>query len=74
MTQNVPDFGALLRSAERSACHLEMRDSYMDDPVFADWRAGLPVGRQDSTGGTGLGRQHGQKHASPAARQDLLSQ
>jgi hypothetical protein len=48
MTQNVPDFGALLRSAERSAVHLEMRDSYMDDPVFADWRAGLPVDRTDA--------------------------
>ncbi|WP_055557668.1 DUF6879 family protein [Streptomyces sp. NBRC 110028] len=43
MTQSVPDFAALLRSAEHSACHLEMRDSYMDDPVFADWRAGKPV-------------------------------
>lgn len=39
MQQNVPDFTALLRSAERSAAHLEMRDSYMDDPVFAAWRA-----------------------------------
>ncbi|MFE4355971.1 DUF6879 family protein [Kitasatospora sp. NPDC058184] len=48
MTQNVPDFGALLRSAERSAVHLEMRDSYADDPVFADWRAGLPVDRPDA--------------------------
>jgi hypothetical protein len=47
MTQNVPDFGALLRDAERSAVHLEMRDSYMDDPVFADWRAGLPVDRPE---------------------------
>ncbi|MCC9312156.1 hypothetical protein LN042_34720 [Kitasatospora sp. RB6PN24] len=48
MKPSVPDFGALLRSAERSACHLEMRDSYMDDPVFADWRAGLPVDRPEA--------------------------
>ncbi|MFF1872350.1 DUF6879 family protein [Kitasatospora herbaricolor] len=48
MKPSVPDFGALLRKAERSACHLEMRDSYMDDPVFADWRAGLPVGRPEA--------------------------
>ncbi|MGW6396083.1 DUF6879 family protein [Streptomyces sp. NPDC055103] len=36
----MPDFTALLRSAERSAVHLEMRDSYMEDPVFAAWREG----------------------------------
>ncbi|MFJ8476234.1 DUF6879 family protein [Kitasatospora sp. NPDC094011] len=47
MTQSVPDFSTLLSGAERSAVHLEMRDSYMDDPVFADWRAGLPVGRPE---------------------------
>ncbi|WP_101390380.1 DUF6879 family protein [Streptomyces sp. TLI_146] len=28
MSQNVPDFTALLRSARRSAVHLEMRDAY----------------------------------------------
>ncbi|MCB5166526.1 hypothetical protein LG634_16975 [Streptomyces bambusae] len=44
MQQNVPDFTALLRSAERSAVHLEMRDSYMDDPLFAAWREGREVG------------------------------
>ncbi|MGW7004178.1 DUF6879 family protein [Streptomyces sp. NPDC054933] len=43
MTQSAPDFTALLRSAEHSAAHLEMRDSYMDDPVFAAWRQGRPV-------------------------------
>ncbi|MFF0298897.1 DUF6879 family protein [Kitasatospora sp. NPDC004615] len=48
MKPSVPDFGTLLRSAERSACHLEMRDSYMEDPVFADWRAGLPVGQPEA--------------------------
>ncbi|MFJ5925892.1 DUF6879 family protein [Kitasatospora sp. NPDC092948] len=48
MKPSVPDFGALLRSAERSAYHLEMRDSYLADPVFADWRAGLPVGRPEA--------------------------
>ncbi|WP_324793365.1 hypothetical protein SJX93_08485 [Streptomyces cyaneofuscatus] len=40
MQQNVPDFTALLRSAERSAVHLEMRDSYMADPLFDMWREG----------------------------------
>ncbi len=48
MTPSVPDFGALLRSAERSACHLEMRDSYGEDQVFADWRVGLPVERSEA--------------------------
>ncbi|MGW7304042.1 DUF6879 family protein [Streptomyces sp. NPDC054835] len=44
MPQNdVPDFTALLRSAERSAVHLEMRDSYMADPVFEAWQEGLQV-------------------------------
>ncbi|MFI5722859.1 DUF6879 family protein [Streptomyces cyaneofuscatus] len=40
MQQNVPDFTALLRSAERSAVHLEMRDSYMADALFDRWRKG----------------------------------
>ncbi|WP_024756053.1 DUF6879 family protein [Streptomyces exfoliatus] len=39
----VPDFGELLRSAEHSAVHLEMRDSYMEDEVFAAWREGREV-------------------------------
>lgn len=43
MQQNVPDFTALLRSARRSAVHLEMRDSYMDDPLFTAWREGREV-------------------------------
>jgi hypothetical protein len=31
----------LLRSAERSAWHLELRDSYvLDDPDWLDWQAG----------------------------------
>jgi hypothetical protein len=31
----------LLRSSERSAVHLEMRDGYMrSDPMFIDWQAG----------------------------------
>jgi hypothetical protein len=34
----------LLAACERSAVHLEMRDGYaLDDPVFIDWRAGLPI-------------------------------
>ncbi|MFF6772684.1 DUF6879 family protein [Streptomyces sp. NPDC012637] len=44
MPQNdVPDFTALLRSAERSAVHLEMRDSYMEDEAFAAWREGREI-------------------------------
>ncbi|WP_411078665.1 DUF6879 family protein [Streptomyces sp. cmx-18-6] len=43
MPQNVPDFTALLRSAERSAVHLETRDSYMADPLFDVWREGRDV-------------------------------
>jgi hypothetical protein len=34
-------FEDMLRSAQRSAVHLEMRDGYLpDDPDFAAWRAG----------------------------------
>ncbi|MFD7860254.1 DUF6879 family protein [Streptomyces microflavus] len=40
MQRNVPDFTALLRSAEHSAVHLEMRDSYMADALFDMWRQG----------------------------------
>ncbi|MFP8903126.1 DUF6879 family protein [Streptomyces atacamensis] len=49
MPQNdVPDFTALLRSADRSAVHLEMRDSYMADPVFDAWRDGREVELPDA--------------------------
>jgi hypothetical protein len=37
----VPSIEDLLRSCERSAVHLEMRDGYMrSDPAFIDWQAG----------------------------------
>ncbi|MBB1252270.1 DUF6879 family protein [Streptomyces alkaliterrae] len=42
-SSSVPTFVELLRSAEHSAVHLEMRDSYAVDyekGPFADWRAG----------------------------------
>lgn len=40
-TGRIPTFDELLRSAKRSAVHLEMRDSYMrNDPRFAAWQAG----------------------------------
>jgi hypothetical protein len=36
-----PSIEDLLRSCQRSAAHLEMRDGYMrDDPKFAAWKAG----------------------------------
>ncbi|MEU8523552.1 DUF6879 family protein [Streptomyces sp. NPDC048577] len=51
MPQNdVPDFTALLRSAERSAVHLEMRDSYMADPLFDAWRDGREMELPDAYG------------------------
>ncbi len=46
----VPDFAALLRSAERSAVHLEMRDSYMADPMFDAWREGRQIELPDEYG------------------------
>ena len=37
----VPSIEDLLRSSERSAVHLEMRDGYMrSDPAFIEWQAG----------------------------------
>jgi hypothetical protein len=50
----MPDevFLALLASAARSAIQLEMRDGYMvDDPDYADWRAGSRA--PTSVGGPG---------------------
>lgn len=41
MPRNVPDFTALLRGAQKTAVHLEMRDSYMmDDPELIEWQQG----------------------------------
>ncbi|MET9730624.1 DUF6879 family protein [Streptomyces sp. NPDC006458] len=37
MTQNVPDFSELLRGAERTAIHLEMRDVYSVGDETADF-------------------------------------
>lgn len=38
----------LFQSAERMVAHLEMRDAYaVDDPEFADWKAGRPVDPAD---------------------------
>ncbi|MCM2430152.1 DUF6879 family protein [Streptomyces sp. RKAG337] len=42
MSKSVPDFGPLLRSAERSAVHLEMHDSYAvesEAEEFALWQS-----------------------------------
>ncbi|MEU7163664.1 DUF6879 family protein [Streptomyces morookaense] len=39
-----PSFEELLRRAEESAVHLEMRDGYMlSDPAFIDWKAGMTI-------------------------------
>jgi hypothetical protein len=39
-----PSFDELFAECKRSAVHLEMRDEYTpDDPVFAEWRAGVAV-------------------------------
>lgn len=43
MSQNVPSFEELLNSAQRSAVHLEMRDSYTvnyEASGFAAWKSG----------------------------------
>ncbi|MEU8776523.1 DUF6879 family protein [Streptomyces sp. NPDC048606] len=39
MTQNVPDFTTMLRAAERSAVHLEMRDVYSVGDEVAEFEA-----------------------------------
>src|SRR2546421_2744705 len=42
---------AALKSVQRSAVHLEMRDAYTpDDPDFADWRAGKREGIAERSG------------------------
>ncbi len=42
MTSPITDPAELLRSCERSAVHLEMRDGYMrSDPRFAAWQQGF---------------------------------
>lgn len=53
MAQSLSDFTDLIRSAERSAVHLEMRDVYAvpnEDEGFAAWRRGhrLDPGDRDS--------------------------
>lgn len=48
MTAPVTDPGELLRSSERSAVHLEMRDGYMrGDPRFIAWKQGQPYDPAD---------------------------
>ncbi|MEV6859511.1 DUF6879 family protein [Streptosporangium subroseum] len=43
-----PTLDELLRSCERSALHLEMRDHYgSSSPGFQAWRAGVPFDRTD---------------------------
>jgi hypothetical protein len=43
-----PTLEELLRSCERSALHLEMRDGYMrGDPMFVAWQAGHHADRAD---------------------------
>lgn len=50
MPQNEPDFTALLRGAQRSAVHLEMRDAYMmDDPELIEWQQGYRADPADRT-------------------------
>ena len=45
----IPGFDDILRAAQRSALHLETRDTYADtDPDFAAWQAGKPYDRSDS--------------------------
>ncbi|GLF93955.1 DUF6879 family protein [Streptomyces yaizuensis] len=42
--KKVPTFEELFRDCQRTAVHLEMRDSYMQsDPAFVDWSAGKPI-------------------------------
>jgi hypothetical protein len=39
--EQAPPFDELMASAQHSAVHLEMRDSYTpSDPIFLDWKAG----------------------------------
>ncbi|WEV25726.1 hypothetical protein OYE22_11320 [Streptomyces sp. 71268] len=48
MSQSLTSFADLLRSAERSAVHLEMRDSYgveNENEAFARWREGHRLDR-----------------------------
>ncbi|GHE00242.1 DUF6879 family protein [Streptomyces alanosinicus] len=40
---SIPEFGELLAGTERSAVHLETRDTYFSNPRFEAWRRGLRV-------------------------------
>ncbi len=50
MSQSLTDFSDLLRSVQKSAVHLEMRDGYgVDDETkdFAEWRQGHRLNSDD---------------------------
>ncbi len=50
MPQNVPDFPTLLRAAQKTAVHLEMRDSYAvgtEADAFRAWQAGVRLNPAD---------------------------
>lgn len=48
MPRRVPPFEELIAGAQRSAVHLEMRDSYVPaDPSFIAWQGGPPYDRTE---------------------------
>ncbi|WHX19842.1 hypothetical protein QFW82_23725 [Streptomyces malaysiensis subsp. malaysiensis] len=47
MPSNVPSFEKLLAETTRSAVHLEMRDSYYNDPLFEAWKRGERIDWND---------------------------
>jgi hypothetical protein len=48
VTADRPSFETLFSRCAATAVHLEMRDEYTpDDPVYLDWRAGVPIDPQE---------------------------
>ncbi|MFE3739804.1 DUF6879 family protein [Streptomyces sp. NPDC059134] len=47
MPPSVPPFRELLAGAERTAVHLELRDTYFSNPRFEEWRTGSRVDWSD---------------------------
>ncbi|WP_409055571.1 DUF6879 family protein [Streptomyces sp. SYP-A7185] len=47
MPLSVPSFGELLANCQRSAVHLEMRDSYATNERFEAWRRGVRINWDD---------------------------
>jgi hypothetical protein len=47
MPSSVPSFGELLSACERSAIHLEMRDSYATSERFEAWKEGRRINWDD---------------------------